>query len=185
MVITRFAAEAQPLTMADQEVVVAELFVHRHINKYLSRKLNPATAHTTPYSTELATQIMEICRFRVQLASVSVAGTKLSLSIGGGHLPNLDPRTHQQVMDLCEELYQHEFHLQVDQLHYGPMRLGKKEAIMFFRSTYSITEDDLSYRTSERNYQRYEAAKKRPRKKGRPRKHFFGKRSHKRMVPRS
>ncbi|HRH68811.1 MAG TPA: hypothetical protein PLB89_04820 [Flavobacteriales bacterium] len=139
--------------------VVAELLVRKHIRKYLARKLNPATAATSPWSFELSRHIAELCAFRVEAIPPPADDLKdirprLQLTLAGPDLRNMDPVTHNKVLEMVEELYRREFHSTVDQLH---LTLGVTlvDAIHMFRAEYHITEEDYPLTSSNKCYYRH------------------------------
>lgn len=158
------------------EQIVGELFARGHIQRYLLRNLNPEAAGTTPYAHELSRGIAEILGFRVKISAKELSDAmrhrgKLSLVIAGDHLPHIDRRTHDKIMDLVEGQFNDEFHRFMDQLHYGPAHVSKQVAMETFRNQYDITEEEYPMRSMQRNYQRYEEEQGRIRRSGKPRRH--------------
>lgn len=153
--------------MADQ-FVVAELLVRKHIRKYLLRKLDPATAPTTPYAEEINRSIAELLTLRLLVdadtAPADPASTdpekpvssskKLSLKVSTGFATDLPLATHSMILDMVESVYRREFHHEVDMLHLT-FSVPLQDAIQLFRSQYGITEDDYPLRNSEKCYHRH------------------------------
>lgn len=143
--------------MAEQ-YVVAELLAKKHIAKYLQRKLDPALAGQFPLSDELARHIAELCPWRVRALPstdhpLAVRST-IRFVLAGEDPKNLDPLSHNRILDMVESVYRSEFHSTVDQL-YLRVKVPLGDAIDLFRKEYHITEDDYPLKSSQKCYERY------------------------------
>lgn len=141
-----------------------------HIRKWLLRKLNPETAHVSPYSDTIAREFMDIIT-GLRLLECEPQEDKhrplqrLRLVIQPPHMPGLDPRVNSRLNQYAEQLFNQEFrHFVDDQVQNWAME--KEVAISSFREQYGISEEDLPLRSSTLAYYRYEKTQGRKMKRG-------------------
>lgn len=147
-----------------------EAFLLPHIRKYMMRKLNPATAPTTPNAQRIQEDVAAMLPLRAvhceperdQWRPIQ----RLRLAVVFPDLRDLDPTTSRRLNQYAEEAYLHEFCSVVDRLVYEPPGMERLTAIAFFREQYGITEEDLLLETSRRCYWRYELRKGRTKRRG-------------------
>lgn len=132
-----------------------------HIRKWLLRKLNPETAHTSPYSDTITRELLLLLcgglRLQEQepLEDKHRALQRLKLVVHPPHMPSLDPQVNTRLNLHAEELFNQEFRQFVDE-QVQVWKMEKEVAIASFREQYGILEEELSLRSSIQNYWRYQ-----------------------------
>lgn len=134
------------------------------------RKLNPATAGTSPNGLRMQLDLAGLLPLRIieceppedRLRGIQ----RLRLTVAVPELRDLDPKTSSAVNQYAEKAYLHEFCDTVDRLVHGPPYLENQVAIQFFRDQYGITEHELRFDSSRICYFSYERRKGRTLKVG-------------------
>jgi len=143
--------------------VLLEAFLLPHIRKYMLRKLNPATAGTSPNGLRMQLDLAAMLPLRIieceppedRLRGIQ----RLRLTVAVPELRDLDPKTSAALNQYAEKAFLHEFCDTVDRLVHSPPYLEKQVAIEFFREQYGISEHELRFDSSRVCYFNYERRK--------------------------
>lgn len=140
--------------MAHQDVAV---FLPRHLQKYLLKKLDPAQAMSTPKVAEVQLLFLELLGVRVG-APPTVQPGKWNLQAVRVHQFDGRPLSREKsrrLSYLLGQLWNDEFTRQMDRWVYE-LHLEKQKAAEMFRELYSVEDEDLSLRALLWSYNRYE-----------------------------
>lgn len=140
--------------MAEQFTV--GVYLKPHIRRYLLKKLGVGMGDT-PHALDVARDLAEMLPLRlcaaVENKSDGKARQRLVLSIRTSDLPDIDPKTANQVWRYAEKLYAQEFRNHVE-LWTRTGLTNTREAIKAFREKYGITEEDQPLEVAERVWRR-------------------------------
>jgi hypothetical protein len=109
-----------------------------------------------PYAVDVSLRLAEPLKLRIQIEQSALANImelrgNLPLAIAGAHLPHVDPSTHDDLVELAEDLYELELFKTVRTQTRRRGTLGA--AISAFRLRYKITEKDEPFTRTRERYQ--------------------------------
>lgn len=150
------------LPMAHTDVAV---FLPRHLQKYLLKKLDPASAHGTPKVAEVQLLFLELMGVRVSAPTDTARMTLHRVRIHQFDGKPLNKEKSRRLSYLLDQLWKEEFVKQMDRWVYD-MGMEKQKAADMFRALYSVEDEDLSLAAVLDAYKRYERKMGRRLRKG-------------------